>query len=64
MLAKGCYFGKIKSAKTFLTVFLRKFIPTKYTRHVAKHNGVVVKCVSLNSQQELLRAWQIKTLST
>ena len=28
--AKGCYSAKIKSAKTFLTVFLRQFTPSKY----------------------------------
>ncbi len=35
---KGCYSAKIKSAKTFLMVFPRKFIPSKYTSYTV-HEG-------------------------
>ncbi len=40
MLAKGCY-----SAKTFLKVFPRKFIPTKITRYKLSAYLVVSHCI-------------------
>ncbi len=40
-MQKGCYSAKIKSAKTFLTVNLRRFILSKYT-HYTVHTCTAV----------------------
>ncbi len=52
MLAKGCYSAKIKSVKTFLKVFPRKFIPTKNTRLVY---GIYSAEVPLTNSPSVLR---------
>ncbi len=54
MLAKGCY-----SAKTFLKVFPRKFIPTKITRYTV-HDVSLIKVSTQHSA--VYRAFQVATI--
>ncbi len=61
MLPKGCYSAKIKSAKTFLKVFPRKFIPMKIIRYTVLSECSSWRCANA-SRHVMLHSKSIRMI--